>query len=133
MDIFDALKNLLKATFPSIPVDLGYPVGGYQRDHIVIGGRFDIEAELGVSGLQVTDDAYHVEVRIVTTLTTSDFPDVLAEAISRRTALKEALRSNRTLSGTCMQAAVTRSRFEEALPDETSRQIGMTATVRIET
>ena len=130
----DALKTAIDAQVTGgVPVSLGYPAGGAQKRHIWISGEPTAEIEYRVSGLVQRDEAVTVDVYCVASISTGSYAVARDAAVTLARFVEAAVAADHTLGGVGKLARVERVKFDEAIPGDTTRQVGVTVTVAVDT
>lgn len=111
------------------PVTLGYPAKGFAREGVWVAGRGRVECDAGVSGWADRDESLTVELRIKADWTTEQWEDALDRAWEIEAAIDTALAADQTLGGVVERAWISAIDVEEAIPEKTVRQAGLTVTV----
>jgi hypothetical protein len=123
-----AVDNLALAWQP--PVDLGFPAGGVQRDHVWVAGDVgDDEQTFAVSSLTAKDETFTLRVHVVCTRDTEDFTDARDDAKTVADAVEDRIHTYYTLGGVVQLAEVTGVETDEAVPSMSTRQVMKTLTV----
>lgn len=106
--------------------ELGYPPGGLKMKSIWIAmGR--VSCDSNISGWAQRDETLSADIRIVINATKFDTAlDAAADIIA---AIEAGIAADMTLGGAVDLANVSGITFEEAIPDEKTRQVGATVTV----
>jgi len=127
----DALATAIAAQLPAgVPCSLGYPAGGPQAEHVWIAGDFDAELPRYVSGGGARDELASLMVRILVTQRATDYEPVRDRALVLAGAVEAALGADPTLGGLVVFARIVRGQADEAIPEATTRAVGLTLTIR---
>ena len=124
---------LLAAIAPSLPattsISLGYPTGGLADQQVWICGDFDSTIAWATTGWTQRAEEGTTEVRVSVVQTTPNFADPQALALLIAGCVEDAIAADRTLGGVVDRAEVTAIKGQEAIPEETRRQYGVTLSV----
>ena len=124
---------LLAAITPLLPtttsISLGYPAGGLAVEQVWLCGDFDSEIAWATTGWKQREEDSTCEVRVSVVQTTPDFLAPQAQALLLAGCVEDALALDRTLGGIVDRAEVTHGKGQEAIPEESKRQYGITLTV----
>lgn len=109
---------------------LGYPHGGLGSDDVWVSGGGTSELEYELSGMSGADENLTGVVRIVVTRSSAKYESVSDEAWAHLSEVAAAIKADRTLGGMVDNLRIVRITDEEAVPETSKRQIGITAVVQ---
>ena len=127
-DFQDALYTVVAAA-TTTPVSLGYPAGGLRKEHVWIAGNGSVSLADGVSGYGQRDETMTTEIRVKVDKLASEFTAARDLAFAITSDIEDAIAADVTLGNTVDFARVTQVDVDEAIPDERTRQVGITLTV----
>ena len=126
----DYLKARIALELPqSVPCDVGFPPGTLEADHVYVGGEWEAELQLPVSGGNQRDEASSIHVRCLATFSTAEYAEARDRALAYAGAVEDAVSDDPSLGGLVEFAWVSRVRCQEAIPSERSRSVGVTVTI----
>lgn len=131
-DFQDALLSVIDAAVTDCPVTLGWPAGGLESDHVWIAGAGTVTPHDPLSTLTQRDETLTCEVRIITDYTASDYTTSRDRAFEIAEDVEDAIAAAPTLGDVVTYCVVSGIRVGEAIPDERTRQVGITLTVTAE-
>ena len=127
-DFQDALYTVC-AGATDTPVSLGYPAGGLKKAHVWIAGNGSVTLSEGVSGYSQRDEFMTTEIRVKVEKLASEYTAARDLAFAITSDIEDAIAADITLGGVVAFATVTQVNVDEAIPDERTRQVGVTLTV----
>ena len=129
-DVQDALDAAIAAAAAGVPRSVGYPAGGPAAEQIWVGGEFEADTSRALSGAGQRGEVAVLEVRVVVTRTTDRYAEVRDRALAIAASVEGALLADPTLGGLVERLEVLTVKGAEAVPDERTRQYGVTLSVR---
>jgi hypothetical protein len=131
--IQDYLAAALSAALAALPAevacDLGYPAGGVADRHVWVAGAVEAAHPFYTSGFGQRGEDATLRVHIVVTMTSDAAAEPRDEAVALAGVVEDVLAKDRTLGGLVDSAAVAGTNGEEAIPEERTRQYGITLQV----
>lgn len=125
------LALAISAELPEdVPCALGYPPRGLQIEHVWISGDFTSEITRETSGYTARDESGTVNVRILMRWPADEYETPAGRAFELEECIERAVARDRTLDGLIYDLDVVRVDGQEAIPDETTREVGLTVAVR---
>jgi len=129
-DVQDALAAAIALKMADgVPVSVGYPRGGVQEEHVWIDGSVDVDMPRHLTGYASRDEECRLSVRILVSLTAEDMVDARDAAVELAHRVEDAMAADRTLGGLVTNLRTVGAVGEEAIPEERTRQYGITLTV----
>lgn len=120
----DALLTLLEArgALSAVPVDLGFPVKGPQKEHIWISGQvpdwtqgFLTTGPVTGASAALREESFTLKVIIVVSWHTTSYVQARDRALALALEVERTVLANDTLSGTVFQAQMGRGRIAEGI------------------
>jgi hypothetical protein len=121
-----AVSAELAALPDEVACDLGYPAGGIQDRHVWVAGALEAAHPFHLSGFAQRGEDALVQVHILVTMTSDAMAEPRDEALALAGVVEDVLAEDRTLGGLVDSAAVVGTNGEEAIPEERTRQYGIT-------
>ena len=126
----DAVCAAVSAELLALPGEvacsLGYPAGGLQDRQVWVSGQADVTHPYHTSGGDARGEEGQVAVHILVTMTSDVMSEPRDEALALAGVLEDALAVDRTLGGLVDSVFVGAMHVEEGIPEERTRQYGVT-------
>lgn len=128
--IQDHLATTIAAELPAdVPCSAGYPAGGVTAEAVWIAGDLSATYPGAISGGAQRDEAGTVTVRVLVKMTGADYGPARDRALELAGAVEDAISGDPTLGGIVAEAHVSSATGQEAVPDERSREYGVSLVV----
>lgn len=125
----DAVARVVAAALEGVPVDVGYPPGGPQADHVWVSGDADCRyQELDSVPAHRTEHGT-VRVHVLCTRIARTLDVARDECLSLAARVEQAIAADLTLGGAVDWSRVESVEGKEGAADERTRQYGVTLTV----
>ena len=130
-ELHTALLAAIVAQAPAgTAISDGWPAGAPQDAQLWLAGDVEVaEIEYEVTGLLQHVEQLVVEARIVYRTATDTHDDVAAGAMALSGYVEAAVHNDPTLGGACRFARIAKISGKEAVPDDKTREMGLTVTV----
>ena len=129
----DYLAEAISAELAALPDEvassLGYPAGGFQDRQVWVSGAVEAAQPYHLSGFGQRAEEGEVRVQILVTMTSDSMAEPRDEAIALAGVVEDVLAEDRTLGGLVDSASVAGTTGEEGIPEERTRQYGITLRV----
>lgn len=126
-NVQEYLGSAIAAELPAgVSSSVGYPAGGPEAEHVWIEGGFAALLPRRISGGAARDEEATITVRCVATVSGGEFGPARNRALEFAGAVEDVLVSDPTLGGLVAEAHVAEIDGQDAIPDESSRQYGVT-------
>lgn len=135
-DAQDALLGVVQGldSIGGWKVDLGFPPKGVETKQVWVAGDVaDHEQSFAVSSLQAKDETFLLRVHVVNTSRDSTYAVPRDKVRVITDELEQAINADWTLSDVVMLAEVRGIEWDEAIPEQTKRQVMATVTVACRT
>lgn len=133
----DALLDLIRGldSIGGWKVDLGFPAAAnVQTKHIWLAGDIrDHDQVFAISSLQAKDETFLLRVHVVNTSRDNTYRVPRDKVRIITDELEQAINADWTLGGAVMLAEVRNIEWDEAIPEQSTRQVMATVTVACRT